>query len=149
MIHDIIKPLEPQFPADWLTDGDIRRQMRPPSNYPCVGWFHPKLRLRVLSAVEVAIDPGQPSKGPEYHISVTKQVVIAGQLMLERCSAEEGKWVLREFGAFDGWEEDNHVPGGKARNYWRTVAENLIGKECACKETEHKVVEGDYEHRPL
>lgn len=144
MIDSIIKPLEPRGEG-WQTGGDVRRVLR--SAYPVVQWFHVGKGLGVLSAVEVASDgPGMPDKGPEYHVSISKP--IPGSIGIDRCSADEAKWVLEQFG-LDGAEEDNHVPNGKVRNFWRPVAEPLIGLDCACKETENKVVEGDFESRPL
>ena len=142
MIHDIIKPLSPQG-SGWSGGRDVRAELK--SAYPVTCWWYEPQRLYVLSAVEVATDTDQVSRGPEYHISVSKQTP---DLRPYRCSAEEGAFVLGAFG-LDGWEEDNHVPDGKVRNYWRAVAENMVGRECACKETEHRVVEGDFEYRPL
>lgn len=51
-----------------------------------------------------------------------------------------------DFQLDNGWEEDNHVPYGIARNFWRPLAENLVGIECKCKEEEPAIVEdkGDY-----
>jgi len=142
MIHDIIKPLSPIGP-DWSGGEDVRGTLK--SAYPITRWWYGPLRLYVLSAVEVATDTDGVARGPEYHVSVSKQTP---DLRPTRCSAEEGAFVLKAFG-LDGWEEDNHVPNGKVRNYWRAVAENMVGRKCACKETEHLVVEGDFEHRPL
>ena len=142
MIHDIIKPLQPTGKG-WSGGRDVRAQLR--SGYPITQWWYGPLRLYVLSAVEVAMDTDGVHRGPEYHLSVSKQTSM---LQPSRCSAEEGQLVLQAFG-LDGWEEDNHVPNGVVRNYWRAVAENMVGRECACKETEPKVVEGDFEHRPL
>lgn len=143
MIHDIIQPLAPSGP-DWLPYGDVRATLR--SAYPVTAWENRVLKLFVMSAVEVATDTDRISRGPEYHISVSKQIHRG---LPTRCSREEGEFVLREFGHLDGWEEDNHIPNGQVRNYWRAVAENMIGRKCACKESEHLVVEGDFEHRPL
>lgn len=143
MIFDIIKPLSPTGPG-WVGGEDCRHIIR--SVHPLTAWFYPAQMLFVLSAVEVASDTDGVSRGPEYHLSVSKQYQRG---VPSRCSADEGRWVLQQFGALDGWEEDNHVPNGQVRNYWRAVAENLVGRECACKETEHLVVEGDFEHRPL
>lgn len=142
MIHDIIQPLKPvgQF---WSGGRDIRQQLG--SGYPVTQWWHGPLRLYVMSAVEVAVDTDGVNHGPEYHLSVSKQTL---DLKPERCSVEEGTFVLKAFG-LDGWEEDNHVPNGKVRNFWRAVAENMVGRECACKATEPLVVEGDFESRPL
>ena len=91
--------------------------------YPIEAWRHAKSGLSVLSAVEVAHDPGTPDLGPEYHISVS----LSG----ERCSSAEALWVLHQFDLDDA-KEDNHVPNGKVRNYWRPVADNLSGFECRC-----------------
>jgi hypothetical protein len=62
-----------------------------------------------------------------------------------RCDRNEAKWALEQFG-LDGAEEDNHVPGGVVRNYWRTVATGLIGLECECKAEEPAISEdkGDF-----
>lgn len=144
MIHDIIEPLKPKGLSSWRFGGDIRHHLK--SVYPVEAWLHKKQFLQVFSAVEVAVDTGGFSKGPEYHISISK---LLRDHHPERCSAEEAAWVLKEFGGLDGWEEDNHVPNGKVRNFWRAVAEPMIEKECPCKETETVIVEGDYEHRPL
>lgn len=94
--------------------------------------------LCVISAVEV---PDQEI-GFEYHISISKN----GR---QRCDSNAAKWVLEQFG-LDGWEEDNHVPYGMVRNFWRPVAENLVGMECKCKEEEPAIIEdkGDYVWRP-
>ncbi len=143
MIHDIIKPLAPSGDG-WIGGEDVRQYMR--SAFPLTAWSHPQLQLFVLSAVEVASDTDDVSRGPEYHLSVSKQYQRG---VPSRCSAEEGAFVLKTFGGLDGWEEDNHVPNGRVRNYWRAVAENMVGRECACKESEHRVVEGDFEYRPL
>lgn len=141
-MYDIIRPLKPSGPG-WIGGEDVRHQLK--SSYPVVSWWYEPRRLYVLSAVEVAMDGDGLHKGPEYHVSVSRQTP---DLRPERCSAEEGAFVLAAVG-LDGWEEDNHVPGGRVRNYWRPVAENMVGRECACKETEHLVVEGDFEYRPL
>lgn len=143
MIHDIIQPLSPTGEG-WVGGEDVRHKLR--SAFPITWWWYVPLRLYVLSAVEVAVDTDGFSPGPEYHLSVSHQTC---DLRPSRCSAEEGAFILQAFGKLDGWEEDNHVPDGKVRNYWRAVAENMVGRACACKETEHLVVEGDYEHRPM
>jgi hypothetical protein len=97
--------------------------------------------LCVISAVEVPDE----NIGFEYHVSITKQSFDG----VGRCSSNEAKWVLEEIG-LEGWEEDNHVPYGKARHFWRPVAENLVGMECKCKAIEPAIVEdkGDFVWRP-
>lgn len=111
--------------------------------YAAHGWINPNHGLKVISAVEVAKDKDGIDRGPEYHISISK---FTGDRVL-RCSAAEAAFVLNQFG-LEGAEEDNHVPNGLVRNFWRPVADNLVGLECACKEEETPVIEGDYIWRP-
>lgn len=134
----IIKPLRPISPG-WI-------QGRNPPEWVSLGfdaetWFHPVSRLCVISAVEVAQDGDGIERGPEYHISISKDTPTGPK----RCSGYEAREVLKQFG-MEGAEEDNHVPGGRVRNFWKPVAENLIGLECACKADEPAIVEdkGDY-----
>lgn len=109
--------------------------------YPCRAFYHNRSRLFVMSAVEVANDADGIDKGPEYHISISKQLVSGPT----RCDSNEARWVLAQF-QLDGAEEDNHVQSGKVRNFWRTVATGLIGLECACKAEEPAIIEdkGDF-----
>jgi hypothetical protein len=105
--------------------------------YPSRAFFYGKNSLAVISAVEV-IDNG---KGPEYHISISKQTVLGPS----RCDSNEARWVLDQFG-LDGAEEDNHVPNGVVRNFWRPVATRFVGLACECKAEEPAIVEdkGDF-----
>ena len=106
--------------------------------YPLRAFIHERTNLAVMSAVEVASDE---DKGPEYHLSISKQLLGGPQ----RCDSNEARWVLDQF-ELDGAEEDNHVPSGKVRNFWRPLATGLIGKDCACKADEPAIVEdrGDF-----
>ncbi len=141
--ESIIKPLRPGK-GPW-------RQVELPA--PCAHvelmerWCHPA-GYNVLSAVENVSGelPGQFTL--QYHISITK--FPPPDRDCSRCPEQEALWILSCFG-LDGWEEDNHVPDGKARNYWRHVAEPDVGRECPCKESEPVVVEdkGDYIWRPV
>ncbi len=108
--------------------------------YPARAFFHEASSLAVISAVEVAAD-GKVDKGPEYHVSISKQLPGRPQ----RCDSNEAKWVLEQF-QLDGAEEDNHVPNGVVRNFWRPVATGLIGLECECKAEEPAIREnkGDF-----
>lgn len=140
--HTIIHPLRPRADAGW-------EQLPSPPQWVTLGYaglafHHPATGLNVISAVEVAHDPGQPSKGPEYHLSVSRCLPFG----VVRCSSQEAKQVLADFG-LEGAEEDNHVPSGKVRNFWRPVAEHLVGLECPCKADEPAIVEdkGDYTWR--
>lgn len=112
--------------------------------YPSRAFFHPPSSLAVISAVEVA-DDGKIDKGPEYHVSISKQTVLGPG----RCDSNEARWVLDQFG-LEGAEEDNHVPNGVVRNFWRPVANRLVGLECECKAEEPAIVEnkGDFVWRP-
>ena len=105
--------------------------------YPVLAWEHPSSGLFALSAVEVAHEPGKPALGPEYHLSVS----MNGQ----RCTAADALFALASFGLEDA-KEDNHVPSGRVRNFWRPVADNLSGYECTCVADEPAIREdkGDF-----
>lgn len=92
--------------------------------------------------MEVVNDEGDIDKGPEYHISVTRSGA--------RCTRNEASHVIKAFG-MEAAEEDNHVVSSIARHFWLPVAENLIGRECPCKETETAIIEdrGDFIWRPI
>lgn len=144
MTPSIIQPLRPTGPG-WTDCGDAAFTL----GYPCHRWYHEKTKLQVLSAVEVARDADGIDRGPEYHISITTVDFERRNPGPKRCSFQDSKWALKQFG-LEGAEEDNHVPGGVARNWWRTVAEPLIGLECACKADEPAIREdkGDFVWRP-
>lgn len=105
--------------------------------YPVMAYEHPSSCLFVLSALEVAHEPGKPSLGPEYHLSVTMNGA--------RCSASDALFALHSFGLADA-KEDNHVPSGRVRNFWRPVADSLSGYECPCVDEEPAIREdkGDF-----
>jgi len=139
MTESIIKPKRPigegwfrwPDPPSWVTYG-----------YDAETWLHESKLLTVISAVVVAYEDGI-YKGPEYHVSMSKNG-------LGRCSGNEAKFVIKEFDMQDA-EEDNHVGKGIVRNFWKTVAEKLIGRECPCKESEPEIIEdkGDYVWRGI
>lgn len=132
MIDSIIQPKEP-FGSGWKK---LPFRMPRDMGYPYQYWGHSN-GLLCISAVEVANEPGEPELGPEYHLSISMN---GG-----RCSSAEAAFALHAFGLNDA-KEDNHVPSGKVRNYWRPVADNLSGYECPCKDNEPAMVEdkGDY-----
>lgn len=106
--------------------------------YPLEFWFNHTNDLCVISAVEVATpEPEEPELGPEYHVSISRKG--------ERCTGTEAAWVLGEFDLSDA-KEDNHVPSGVARNFWRPVADKLSGYECPCQDHEPAIREdkGDF-----
>lgn len=106
--------------------------------YPYEVWAHYGNELGVITAIEVAAEAeGTPPLGPAYHISVS----AFGQ----RCSSADATWVLAQFDCTDALE-DNHVPGGQVRNFWRYVADGLSGRVCQCVDVEAEIREdkGDY-----
>ena len=107
---------------------------------PTRAFFHDASSLFVISAVEF-VDDGKVD-GPEYHVSISRQHHSLGT---RRCSSTEARWVLVQFG-MDGALEDNHVPSGAVRNFWRPVAESLVGRECLCVADENAIREdrGDF-----
>lgn len=135
-MNQIIPPLRPNEKDGWI------RLANPPAwvslGYAAERWLHEGQDLCVISAVEVAKDADGIDRGPEYHISIS----LGGR---SRCTSQQAKQVLADFGC-DGAEEDNHVPGGFVRNFWRPVADRFIGLQCACKEAEPAIVEnkGDF-----
>jgi hypothetical protein len=150
MVESIIKPLRPRNQArnQWFQI-DISQLPAAREGYPLEGWKHYGYDISVLSAVEVARDKDGSSNGPEFHLSVSKATFPNGRYAPARVDTTQAKWVLAEFG-LDGAEEDNHVPHGVVRNFWRPVAEGLVGKECRCKAEEVVIKEnkGDYIWRP-
>jgi hypothetical protein len=134
-IRSIITVLRPQV-AGWRevpTDGI-------PTKGPKRAFFHDASSLAVISAVEF-IDDGKVD-GPEYHLSISRQHRTLGT---RRRSSTEARWVLVQFGV-EGALEDNHVPGGLVRNFWRPVADHLVGRECLCVADENAISEdkGDF-----
>ena len=150
MIPSIIQPLRPLHIAAnaWVQDDAIHPSLFR-MGYPIHRWVHMTLDITVLSAVEVAKDKDGTTNGPEYHLSVSKATWPNGRYTASRIDTSGAKWVLAEFG-LDGAEEDNHVPNGGVRNFWRPVSEPLVGKECRCKAEEVVIREnkGDFIWRP-
>ena len=150
MTESIVKPLRPlhQSRTTWFRDDAIHPELRR-MGYPVERWIHYGHNVTVLTAVEVAVDKDGSSNGPEYHISVSKATWPGGRYTATRIDTNGAKWVLAEFG-LDGAEEDNHVPNGVVRNFWRPVASGLVGKECRCKAEEVVIREnkGDFVWRP-
>lgn len=140
----IIQPKRPTGPG-WVAGPPV--DPRHSLGYDAFAWQHPELSLRVISAVEVAeVEPGEEAIGPCYHVSISKGARDGRPI---RCTSEEARWVLTQFGLEDG-KEDNHVPHGKVRNFWRPVADRLSGYECPCVDKEPAIREdnGDYVWRP-
>jgi hypothetical protein len=135
MTEFIVKPKRPV--AGRWKHGPLPPTL-PASGYPIEFWYHPVHGFKVLSAVEVAIDKDGIDRGPAYHVSISKR----GE---RRVSSTDAKMILRQFD-LDGAEEDNHVPHGFVRNFWRPVADRFVGMECACKAEEPAIREdkGDF-----
>lgn len=135
----VIPPKRPIVPG-WrrLPDAITRTLPIAGEGYPFEVWANDSAKLGVISAVEVASEArGLPALGPAYHLSVSR--------FGDRCSSADALWALAQFDLSDA-KEDNHVPGGKVRNFWRYVADNLSGYEYACVDVEPAVREdkGDY-----
>lgn len=143
-LQSVIQPLRPTGHG-WQDCGDATFA----PGYPCQRWYHQSTQLQVLSAVEVATDKDGIDRGPEYHISICKVDFEKRTPKPQRCQFLDAIWVLKQF-KLEGAEEDNHVPNGVVRNFWRTVAEPMIGLQCECKADEPVIREdkGDYVWRP-
>lgn len=107
-------------------------------------WYNRAHEVQVLSSIEVV--SGEGPDRPEYHVSISGLRWQSDRI--HRCSESLARWVLQQFD-FTDYAQDNHVPNGLVRNYWRPVAENK-SPICHCTESEPKIVEdkGDYVWRP-
>jgi hypothetical protein len=135
----IIQPKRPTGPG-WSRIKNPNNAQLDSLGYPHATWIHAATGMFAISAVEVADEPGQAKLGPEYHLSISHSG--------ERCSAADALWVLAQFDLLDA-KEDNHVPSGRVRNFWRPVADNLSGFECPCVDEEPAIKEdkGDFTWR--
>ena len=107
--------------------------------YPVRVYRHTRSMITVFSAVEVTSD--SVVGGPEYHLSISRD----GRDGTERVDSNDARWALGEF-SIEGAREDNHVPYGLVRNFWRPVAGNWVGVRCRCEDDEPKITEnkGDF-----
>lgn len=137
----IVQPKAPRG-AGWIEVQNPNVADLDSLGYPHKSWIHEPTGLFAISAVEVAYEPGQPELGPEYHLSVS----LSGR----RCSAADALFVMSEFDLLDA-KEDNHVPSGRVRNFWRPVADKLSGYECPCVDDEPAIREdkGDFTWRGI
>lgn len=143
MIDSIVKPKRP-IGSGWARESSAALQAIMHATAMATtseAWHHGESGIQVFSAVEVAREPGQPNLGPEYHLSVSKR----GGTGPRRTTAAEALWCLAQFDLVDA-KEDNHVPSGTVRNFWRPVADRLSGYECPCADSEPAVREdkGDF-----
>lgn len=137
-MQSIINPKAPAAPGWRRARGWAMPPQLAALGFPCEAWEHPESGLFCLSAVEVAAEAkGLPAKGPAYHLSIS----LAGQ----RCTSADALFVLAAFDLADALE-DNHVPSGRVRNFWRYVADSLSGYACMCVDEEPAIVEdrGDF-----
>lgn len=139
-IQSIIKPLKPKG-SGWR---EIPADQRFSAGHPLRAFLHAS-DIFVMSAVEFVGDPGQ-EPAQEFHISISRHTASGPQ----RCDTSAAKWALRQFGG-EGFLEDNHVPFGKVRNFWRPVADPLVGQVCDCVAEEPAIVEdkGDFVWRGI
>ena len=136
-INSVIQPKKPASPGwrrvlEWIWPAQLAAL-----GYPVKAWEHPRSGLFCLSAAEVAQEPGQPEIS-QYHLSISMS-------NFQRCTSADALFVLAAFGLEDA-KEDNHVPSGRVRNFWRPVADHLSGYECPCVDDEPGIREdkGDF-----
>lgn len=141
--HSAISVIQPKAPAESAGWAPARHLLAmahelDAMGYPWDAWVHYTNGLLVISAVEKPDpEPGELDAGPEYHLSISA--------MGHRCSSADAMWALGQFGLTDA-KEDNHVPSGRVRNFWRPVADPLSGFECPCQDSEPAMREdkGDF-----
>lgn len=135
----IVRPLQPKG-GGWQQFPVPQMPMEPNA---VELWMH-REGFAVISSVEMAEAEGPDSPLElHYHVSISKRNKT-------RADSNDARWILSHF-SMDGAEEDNHVPNGFVRNFWRPVNENRVGIECACKEDEPAIREdkGDFIWRPV
>lgn len=136
--HRILQPIRPTKGVwiQWEVSGALEQQC-----YAVERYYNQALEVQVITAIEALEQPDRSTRF-EYHISVTG--CRAQTHRVYRCSDQTAKCALEMFG-FTNYAEDNHVPGGLARNYWRPVVETQ-DPGCECFDTEPKIIEdkGDY-----
>lgn len=143
----VIPPLRPTGPGwrqlDWPPDLQVQWDAQ---GIVAERWTGPG-GSNVISAVETAELGEATHVAPHYHISISRRNPRTGKN--ERCPSNEAQYILRRF-QLEGWVEDNHVPGGLVRNYWRPVADDYVGIKCKCEAHEPTIREdkGDYIWRP-
>lgn len=138
--HRILQPMRPGGSSSWVMWPLMNPEFVAEA-YAAERWFNRAHEIQVISSIEgVRQDNG--SKRFEYHLSVTACTWPDFKVM--RCNDQTARWAMVQFN-FTDYVEDNHVPGGKTRNYWRPIAQNQ-DPSCHCFETEPKIVEdkGDY-----
>lgn len=143
-VMSVVQSLRPAGEG-WMQVQDPRTPQFLAESITATAWLNTEYGFFVISAVEKVHEPDGIDRGPEYHLSFSRQTG-AGPA---RVTSNEANWLLKAFG-LEGAFEDNHVPHGKVHNFWRTVREDLIGMECICNETEPEIREdkGDYIWRP-
>lgn len=152
----ILQPLRPKG-GGWM-----RCENLPPEFYEREGiarpyvlerWYNRGHEVLAFTAIESVTKEGTAVDRLEYHISVSgrRQIDADGNFGPPyRVSRSRAAWTLRCFGFEDGLE-DNHVPGGLVRNFWRPLNEKEIGEVCKCVDAEPAIREmkGDYVWRGL
>jgi hypothetical protein len=137
----IVQPLRPKGKGweQWQV-GNLELVRRA---YAIERWYNRGQEVQVLSSIEMV--SGEGPDRPEFHLSISALPYMGH---VKRASESLARWVLKEFD-FTDYAQDNHVPNGIVRNYWRPVAENK-SPVCHCVESEPKIVEdkGDFIWRP-
>ena len=139
----IIQPKQPvESATGWARDRATEARLI--AHDPLMAAFPPHVYIHhdtgmfaIFSVEKPTAEPGEIDVGPEYHLSIS----LSGQ----RCSTADAVWVLAQFDLSDA-KEDNHVPSGNVRNFWRPVADKFSGYECPCQESEPAMREdkGDF-----
>lgn len=140
MTTKILHALKPKNLSEW--DRWPVRSNLAREAYDVGRWYHRRTSIQVVSAIEVVREEGREQR-PEYHISISHADMRTG--VVSRVNSNDARAILAMFDV-SGWLEDNHAPSGKARNFWRPIAEPAVGVPCVCVDDEPAIVEdkGDY-----
>lgn len=143
----ILKPFRPVQPG-WARVPVAWQQ--PPGGprfapYAIEKYYNRGQELQVITAIEVVLPDSEIvlEGRPEYHVSVSGLKWMADRIY--RVSDSRARWAMKQFGYAD-FTEDNHVPDGLVRNFWRPIDQRYVGEICKCVEREPAIrtMKGDY-----
>lgn len=145
---EVISAVQPKAPIGHQWRRDLRREelIRRTGDpllamQPFTAWEHLQGFVVISSVEHPTPGQGEMDLGPEYHLSMTKEG--------RRVSSSDARAIRGMFGLLDA-TEDNHVPFGLARHFWRPVADRFSGHVCPCQDSEPAIREdkGDFIWRP-
>ena len=124
-----MKPKKPKNQKEWFVQKSTLID-----GFSNMSYFHKEKKLQVISSFGRADGILEGVMHDQFHVSISKKG--------ERCSIAEANWVLGQFDMLNAIE-DNHVPFGKVRNFWKPIEQEFVGIKCTCEGKSPRIVEGD------